>query len=111
VNHPMQPTPEQFGEWLAEAIRLFPMRRPGDIAGHVARLAYAAGADAELEACYAWTAIVGGAEVLRAARRPAPTPQQRALAVIGAALSAGRLTPEEYSAISEAMGGLEIANA
>jgi hypothetical protein len=30
------------------------------------------GADQELEACCEWTAIVGGAEALRAARRPKP---------------------------------------
>jgi hypothetical protein len=34
--------------------------------------AYAAGADQELEACCKWTAIVGGADALRAARRPMP---------------------------------------
>ena len=34
--------------------------------------AYAAGADQELEACCKWTAIVGGADALRAARRPKP---------------------------------------
>lgn len=75
MNHPMQPTPEQFAQWLAEAIRLFPMRRPGDIAAHVARLAYAAGADAELEACYARQHLIYGgdcADQLRAARRPKP---------------------------------------
>jgi hypothetical protein len=30
------------------------------------------GADQELEACCEWTAIVGGADALRAARRPNP---------------------------------------
>jgi hypothetical protein len=30
------------------------------------------GADQELEACCEWTAIVGGADALRAARRPKP---------------------------------------
>jgi hypothetical protein len=47
----MQPSPEQFGEWLAEACRQITSGRPGNIAGIVARLAYAAGADAELEEC------------------------------------------------------------
>lgn len=110
MNHRMQPTPEQFGEWLAEACALHPTGRPGDIAGHVARRAYAAGADAELEACERYLPS-WAREGLRAARRPAPTPQQRALSAIGAALAAGRLTPDEYNAISEAMGGLEIVNA
>jgi hypothetical protein len=45
--------------------------------------AYAAGADQELEACCEWTAIVGGADALRAARRPKPpTLQERALQLL-----------------------------
>jgi hypothetical protein len=39
-----------------------------DLARHAAQW----GADQELEACCRWTAIVGGAEALRAARRPNP---------------------------------------
>ena len=41
--------------------------------------AYAAGADQELEACCEWTAIVGGADALRAARRPKPPTRKEAL--------------------------------
>jgi hypothetical protein len=33
-------------------------------------------ADQELEACCEWTAIVGGADALRAARRPSPKPPE-----------------------------------
>ena len=75
MNHPMKPTPRQIKEWLAEAIRLFPMRRPGDISAHIARLAYAAGADAGLEACDEWLreeGLHGYANQLRAALRPKP---------------------------------------
>jgi predicted DNA-binding transcriptional regulator YafY len=41
------------------------------------------GADQELEACCRWTAIVGGADALRAARRPEPPSlKEQALALI-----------------------------
>ena len=41
------------------------------------------GADQELDACCEWTAIVGGAEALRAARRPKPLSlKEQALALI-----------------------------
>lgn len=49
-NNYIQPSSEEFGEWLAEACKQFPAGRPGDIAGVVARMAYSAGADAELKA-------------------------------------------------------------
>ena len=39
---------------------------------YIATAAARWGADQELDACCAWTAIVGGAEALRAARRPKP---------------------------------------
>lgn len=75
TEHPMQPSPEQFGEWLAEACRRWPSGRPGDIAGVVTRAAYAAGADAELEACCEWVQDYAGCgDSLRAARRPSPKP-------------------------------------
>jgi hypothetical protein len=75
TEHPMQPTPEKFGEWLAEACRRWPSGRPGDIAGVVARAAYAAGADAQLEACEKWVGLSMPnryVESLHAAMRPKP---------------------------------------
>lgn len=51
IDHSMQPLPEQFADWLADAIHHFPAGPSGEVAAHVARKAYAAGADAELEAC------------------------------------------------------------
>ncbi len=48
------PPPELFAEWLAEAKRLHPRESTGFIAGEVAKLAYRAGADQELEACCEW---------------------------------------------------------
>lgn len=80
-QHPMQPPPELFGEWLAEACRQITNGRPGDIAGIVARLAYAAGADAQLEADCEWLeqgpygasiTVNHVTEKLRAAMRPKP---------------------------------------
>jgi hypothetical protein len=74
----MQPPPELFSEWYAEAcLEIKPTKESGRIAGRVARTAYAAGADAELEACVEWASSwnVEGwsyAESLRAARRPNP---------------------------------------
>jgi hypothetical protein len=42
------------------------------------------GADQELEACCEWTAIVGGADALRAARRPnPPSLKEQALGALG----------------------------
>jgi ferric-dicitrate binding protein FerR (iron transport regulator) len=55
-QHPITPPPELFAEWLAEAKRLHPGESTGFIAGEVARLAYQAGADQELEACCEWLA-------------------------------------------------------
>jgi hypothetical protein len=49
-QHPITPPPELFAEWLAEVKRLHPGESTGFIAGEVARLAYQAGADQELEA-------------------------------------------------------------
>jgi hypothetical protein len=80
---PINPPPELFAEWLAEAKRLHPTESTGFIAGEVARLAYQAGADQELDACCKWVStvlpqFVGNSMLgqylnqLRAARRPKP---------------------------------------
>jgi hypothetical protein len=80
TEHPMQPSPEQFGEWLAEALRQFPAGPSGEIAAHVARNAYAAGADAQLEACKKWIGLAMPdryVERLHAAMRPKPLSLKR----------------------------------
>lgn len=94
ADHPTpEPTHEQFADWLAKAVRLHPIPQPCDIADHVAnvayavaRLAYAAGADAELEACDEWlceAGLHGYAYLLRAARRPKPQSlKEQALSVL-----------------------------
>jgi hypothetical protein len=69
----MEPTEAQFNVWL-EASRKEPSGPA--IAGGIARLAYAAGADAELQACCDWMLNVGGLDEsayrLRDFRRPKP---------------------------------------
>ena len=65
-NHPMTPPPELVREW-AKTCSSYEV--PAD---HIATQAARWGADQELDACCEWTAIVGGAEALRAARRPKP---------------------------------------
>jgi hypothetical protein len=74
-QHPIIPPPELFAEWLADAKRLHPGESTGFIAGEIARLAYQAGADQELEACCEWLddyLLAPKSSYLRAARRPKP---------------------------------------
>jgi hypothetical protein len=77
----MKPTPEQFAEWLAEAKEGRPASElrtnSSFVLGKVAHLAYAAGADFELERCCEWMEFqerLPGylANDLRKARRPEP---------------------------------------
>ena len=68
MTNSITPPPELVGQWQDESPET-------QIADHVQYLATRAaqwGADQELEACCEWTAIVGGADALRAARRPKP---------------------------------------
>lgn len=109
-DHSMQPTPEDFSLWLAQACNRYLAGRSGDILGHVASMAFSAGAEAELEACWEFLgngpcglSVTTGRDVSRAllkARRPGPPPlQQQALDTIATALAAGRLTPAEAAMI------------
>ena len=117
MTHPMQPTNKQILEWFEQSSKAKGMNQMDMPAAHLARLAYAAGADAELEACCGWIESLSGlgglmtsskfrcdvSDRLRAARRPAPAPQQQALAACAAALAAGRLLPDEASIIRLAL--------
>lgn len=72
----LTPPPEMFAEWLAKAKRMHPRESTGFIAGEIARLAYQAGADQELEACCEWLQCDYpniGADALFLARRPNPS--------------------------------------
>ena len=111
-EHPMQPSPEQFAGWLAEAVSRFPAGPSGEIAAHVARRAYAAGADAELEACVEWfdRRIPGYemvADQIRAARRPKPPSlANEALRALGSPAKIGEarvIERGEHNAIRRAL--------
>lgn len=90
----MEPSPGQFADWLADAMRLYVVTAPqpsptmGLVAGEVARLAYAAGADAELEACCEWVqkAALGAphwaSDLLHARRPEPPSLKQQAFKVL-----------------------------
>jgi hypothetical protein len=102
----MDPSPEQVAEWQAHAKDLSIRVAAGAtadrvFAGQVARLAYAAGADAELEACVHWLEdncnSTGArwlwADQLRAARRPKPhSLKQQALRDLDGMVEAMRIT-------------------
>jgi hypothetical protein len=66
-RHPIAPPPELVQQWYDQA-----KQDPCGPINWVAVRAAQWGADKELEACCRWTSIVGGAEALRAARRPKP---------------------------------------
>jgi len=74
----MEPTEQQFADWLSTAQRKYnatPNPNPLDLTTEIARLAYQAGADAELEECYIWVlnaCSMPQAEALRGLRRPKP---------------------------------------
>ena len=67
------------------------------------------GADMELEACCEWTAIVGGADALRAARRPkSPSLKQQALAVLTQYMTGETiLTKDSVDTIRRALEALD----
>ena len=69
-NHPITPSPELVQKWDNDWHRS--KIKYDTLSTFVATQAARWGADQELEACCDWTAIVGGAEALRAARRPKP---------------------------------------
>jgi hypothetical protein len=79
MNHPITPPSELVKQWLAEpecvsgwngkcTMISVTDHRFSNICAKAAQW----GADQELEACCEWTAIVGGAEALRATRRSKP---------------------------------------
>lgn len=82
----MQPTTKQIREWFEKSFQAKGINKMDMPAAHVARLAYAAGADAELEACCGFIGCehsVTWSDRLRAARRPKPPNlKQQALIVL-----------------------------
>lgn len=108
MSHWMTPPPALVQQLLCRS----PRRKDGGDQWLIEQ-AYAAGADAELEASSALLAdhCAGGrtfyssvGEWLYDLRRPAPrSPQQKALDVCSTALATGRLTPDEAALIRLAL--------
>jgi hypothetical protein len=96
MQHPITPPDELVQQWRIQA----PVARDGGATREqwIATQAARWGADQELEACCAWQALVGGAEALRAARRPKPPSlKEQALAALDRQLTLadrGCLQPE-----------------
>ena len=78
TEHPITPPPELVQQWFDDARNAW-----AEPQHYVATCAAQWGADQELKACCEWTAIVGGADALRAARRPKPPSlKEQALAAL-----------------------------
>ena len=79
----MEPTPEQFAEWLQQGVRDGIVGKVGSVAEMVARLAYQAGADGLLRLCVEWVGYnCDGvlADEMQAAMRPKlPSLKEQAL--------------------------------
>jgi hypothetical protein len=106
----MEPTEVQLVEFLLRADEAYGGINRSGRERSIARLAYAAGADAELKACcdaiylHEEQPLCGGtAEWLRAARRPKPSLKQRVLHVLG---DHGDLSCAEHSAVAHALESL-----
>ena len=122
TNHPMTPSPSQLDQWeMVAGATTDPslLNEPAIRAGHFGvvhrkalRLAFAAGADQELEACVAWfqefykteSWVKHDLKHFRAARRPKPLSlKEQALAELAAT---ERCHPADYSTIRRALEAL-----
>ena len=111
TQHPITPPPELVHQWHKEACKdpyhggtFFESKT----LKHVATQAAQWGADQELEACCKWTAIVGGADALRAARRPKPPSlKEQALALVEQHEEGWRPSPKDWDTIRRALEALD----
>ena len=105
AEHPITPPPELVAKLWREASAGRDDAPIGEIFNHGVLLAYAAGADHELEACCEWTQYCEECgDSLRAARRPKPpTLKERALHILD---THGPLTPAEADTIRRALEAL-----
>jgi hypothetical protein len=88
------PPPELIGRW--EEDWHHSKVKHIELEDHIANEAAQWGADQELEACCKWTAIVGGADALRAARRPKPPSlKEQAMAALREACEMANDRPPE----------------
>jgi hypothetical protein len=109
-QHPITPPPEMVKQWLCSddylwgPIEQTSMTITANRLQNVAAQAAQWGADQELEACCKWTAIVGGAEALRAARRPKPPSlKEQALSDLKNAYNADQICDTTYENIFRAL--------
>jgi hypothetical protein len=86
----MVPSSDQLTVWFAQARHRLSEGTSGDVAFETARLAYMAGADAELKACceFIWDIDSGYGSMLLTARRPMPLKQQALVALHAIAVGA-----------------------
>ena len=102
-QHPLTPPPELVEQWY-RASEHANEKALQDVATQAARW----GSDQELEACCAWTAIVGGAEALRNHRRPKPPSlKQQALEALQRAEEGWRPIPDDCNIIRRALEQLD----
>jgi hypothetical protein len=115
VTNSITPPPELVKQWLAEpeyvsgwngkcTMISVTDHRFSNICAKAAQW----GADMELEACCEWTAIVGGADALRAARRPkSPSLKEQALALVEQHEEGWRPSPKDWDTIRRALEALD----
>jgi hypothetical protein len=112
MTNPITPPPELVHQWHKEACKdpyhggtFFESKT----LKHIATQAAQWGADQELEACCKWTAIVGGADALRAARRPKPPSlKEQALQLLETYNTSGvMLTADQADTIRAALEALD----
>ena len=102
-QHPITPPPELVEQWEAETAHT-----TKDEIWHVAVQAAQWGADQGLEACCEWTAIVGGADALRAARRPKPPSlKEQALYLLANHSDRWTTSPHDRDLICRALEALD----
>ena len=111
AEHPITPPPELVAKLWREASAGRDDAPIGEIFNHGVLLAYAAGADHELEACCEWFEDSGPhpsmAADVRSARRPKPpTLKEQALAVIENSLICDHLSPQDEAIILRALEAL-----
>ena len=100
MTNPITPPPELLDKWCMDNT----LDNWRDIATQAAQW----GADQELEACCRWTAIVGGAEALRAARRPKPPSlKEQALHELADVYDKDKIDDFAYTTIRRALEALD----
>jgi hypothetical protein len=108
MTNSITPPPELVQQWEEQFLER-PTINGCYVQSYIAAKAAQWGADQELEACCKWTAIVGGAEALRATRRPQPPSlKEQALAVLTQYMTGETiLTKDSVDTIRRALEALD----